>query len=58
MDFYAGQAPYTATISVPQASEWSVRFMDITYRPRKGHEPHWLGRLMCWWLLGAKWTKG
>lgn len=46
------------TRKLPEKSEWSCDFYNITYIPDKGHEPNFFHRFMHKLLLGIKWTKG
>lgn len=42
---------------MPKPSEWSCNAYGVNYIPTKGNHPNWLGRQMCWLLLGVRWVK-
>jgi hypothetical protein len=64
--WYAKEMPKTATLKLPERSEWKVWLMGdhdsgqlgaIVYHPIKGREPNWFHRKMQELCFGFQWRK-
>ena len=64
--WYTMEMPKTATLKLPERSEWKVWLMGdhdsgqhgaIVYHPIKGREPNWFHRKMQEFCFGFQWRK-